>query len=198
MEQVRSFIAIELPPEIKAELSSLEEKLQAGQYLFVKWVAPNSIHLTLKFLGNIAANKIAPVTAAMEKAVQGIVSFSVVISGLGAFPNWQRPQVIWVGLSGEVETLHKLQQRIDSALSPLGFSPESRSFTPHLTLARFKEGASSQEQREFGDLVASTKLGPSLSFEVDALSLMKSQLTPSGAIYSQIASVKLGKGNRPR
>lgn len=191
MEQIRSFIAIELPTEIKTGLSSLEEKLKSGGYPLVKWVAPESIHLTLKFLGNIATSKISPLVAAMERAAEGILPFGVSIRGLGTFPNWQRPQVIWVGLSDGVEILSNLQKRIDSALSPLGFSPESRPFTPHLTLARVKETASSQEQRKLGDWVASTEFGPPLSFKVDALSLMKSQLTPSGAIYSRIALVEL-------
>ncbi len=191
-EQVRSFIAIELPSEIKAELTSLEERLKIKPYPFVKWVDPESIHLTLKFLGNIASTTVPEIVKALAKITQPISSFYLQIGGSGAFPNLRRPQVIWVGVGGEVEKLAMLQRDIDAALAPLGFPPESRPFSPHLTLGRLREGASPQERQKLGEWVGSIKFEGSLSFEVDALSLMKSQLTPHGAIYSQLASMRLG------
>ncbi|HJX69951.1 MAG TPA: RNA 2',3'-cyclic phosphodiesterase [Dehalococcoidia bacterium] len=191
MEQIRSFIAIELPSEIKAELVSLEERLKAGRYLFVKWVDPESIHLTLKFLGNIAQTTVPEIIEAVARVAQPISPFHLQIGGLGAFPNWRRPQVVWVGVGGEVEKLAVLQRGIDSALSPLGFPPESRSFSPHLTLGRFRERVLPKERQSFAQWACSVKFEASLSFEVNALSLMKSQLTPSGAIYSQLAAMRL-------
>ena len=193
MEQIRSFIAIELPSEIKAELTSLEERLISGQHPFVKWVAPEGIHLTLKFLGNVAQTTLPQIIEAVARIAQPISPFHLQIGGLGAFPNLQRPQVIWVGVGGEVEKLAALQRGVDAALAPLGFHPESRPFSPHLTLGRLRERASPRERQNFGQWVSSTKFETSLSFEVEALSLMKSQLTPSGAIYSQLASIKLGR-----
>ena len=191
MEQVRSFIAVELPDELKQELVELETQLKTGNQPWVKWVDPYSIHLTLKFLGNVAVGRIGEITKAMEEATQGIYPFHLEVRNLGVFPNLKRVQVAWVGLRGEVDKLGQLQQRVESSVVPLGFAPESRQFTPHLTLARVRNQASLDERQRFGQLVASTKFEAAHSIEVDALSLMRSQLTREGAIYSRITSVGL-------
>jgi 2'-5' RNA ligase len=191
MEQIRSFIAIELPDELKLELTRLETRLKSAKQPWVKWVNPEGIHLTLKFLGNIAADMTREITRAMEEAVQGISPFHLEVRELGVFPNLRRVQVAWVGISGEVDKLSQLQKRIETALTPLGFAPESRPFTPHLTLARLRDQASPDERQRFGQLIASTKFEVAYTIEVDAISLMRSQLTREGAIYSQISSIKL-------
>ena len=191
MEQIRSFIAIELPNELKLELIRLETRLKSAKQPWVKWVNPEGIHLTLKFLGNIAADMTGEITRAMEEAVQGISPFHLEVRELGVFPNLRRVQVAWVGISGEVDKLSQLQKRIETALTPLGFAPESRPFTPHLTLARLRDQASPDERQRFGQLIASTKFEVAYTIEVDAISLMRSQLTREGAIYSRISSVKL-------
>lgn len=193
MEQVRSFIAIELPDELKAELSQLQNRLKSGEQPWVKWVDPYSIHLTLKFLGNVAVDRISEITRAMETAAQGISPFHLEVKKLGFFPNLRRVQVAWVGVSGEVDKLSQLQQRIESNLARLGFTPESRPFTPHLTLARLRNQASPDERQRFGQLIADTKFEAAYTIEVDAISLMRSQLTRDGAIYSRISSVRLGR-----
>jgi len=191
MEQVRSFIAIELPDEVKSGLAQLQAQLKTGKQPPVKWVNPYSIHLTLKFLGNIAVDKISEITGAMEAAAQGISPFHLKVKDLGVFPNLRRVQVVWVGVSGEVDQLSRLQQGIESNLSPLGFTPESRPFTPHLTLARLREQASPDERQSFGQLIASTRFEAVYDFSVDSINLIRSQLTREGAIYSRISSVKL-------
>ena len=193
MEQVRSFIAIELPEGLKQELTQLEAQLKLGKQPWVKWVDPYSIHLTLKFLGNIAADRIGEITRAMEEAAQGIPPFHLEVKDLGVFPNLRRVQVAWVGIGGEVDKLGQLQQRIESNLVPLGFAPESRPFTPHLTLARLRDWAPLDERQRFGQLIASTKFEAIHSIKVDAINLMRSQLTREGAIYSRISSVRLKK-----
>ena len=191
MEQVRSFIAIELPDELKLELVQLQNQLKLGNQSGVKWVDPYAIHLTLKFLGSVAVDRIDEITKAMEEAVQGTHPFHLKLRDIGVFPNLRRVQVAWVGLSGEVDTLSQLQQRIEYSLAPLGFAPESRKFTPHLTLARLRNQASLNERQAFGQLIASTKFEAIHSIQVDAVNLMKSQLTREGAIYSRISSVGL-------
>ena len=191
MEQIRSFIAIELPDELKLELTQLEARLKLGEQPWVKWVDPYSIHLTLKFLGSITLDRAGEITRAMEEAVQGIPPFRLEVKDLGVFPNLRRVQVVWVGISGEVDKLAWLQQGIESNLAPLGFVPESRPFTPHLTLARLRPQASLDERQRFGQLIADTKFGADSTIEVDAISLMRSQLIREGAIYSQISSVRL-------
>ena len=193
MEKVRTFIAIELPDELKLGLTQLQERLKMGEQPWVKWVDPYSIHLTLKFLGNISANRTGEVTRAIEAAAQGISPFYLEVKELGAFPNLRRVQVVWVGVSGEVDKLSQLQRQIESNLARLGFAPERRPFTPHLTLARLRDRASLDERQRLGQLIASTKFEATYTFEVNAINLMRSQLTREGAIYSQISSVGLNK-----
>ena len=190
MEQVRSFIAIELPEKLKLKLSQLEADLKSSKHPGVKWVAPDSIHITLKFLGNIAINRTAEITKAMEEAAQGIPPFHLEVKELGVFPNLKRVQIAWVGISGEVDKLGQLQQGIESNLAHLGFSRESRAFTPHLTLARLRNQVSLDERQRFGQLIADTNFEAG-TIEVDSISLMRSQLTRGGAIYSRISSVEL-------
>jgi len=193
MEQIRSFIAIELPDELKLELIQLEARLKLDKQPWVKWVNPYSIHLTLKFLGNIAVDRTGEITRAIEEAVQGISPFHLEVKELGVFPNLRRVQVAWVGISGDVDKLSQLQKRIETTLTPLGFAPESRAFTPHLTLARLRDQASLDERQRFGQLIANAKFEAAYTIEVDAISLMRSQLTREGAIYSRISLVELKK-----
>jgi len=191
MEQIRSFIAIELPDGLKQELSQLQSKLKAGKQPGVKWVDTYGIHLTLKFLGNIAINRTGEITKAIEEAAQGIAPFHLEVKQLGVFPNLRRVQVIWVGISGEMNKLSQLQQRLESDLARLGFTPESRSFMPHLTLARVRDQASPDERQRLGQLIANSSFESAHGIGVAAVNLMKSQLTREGAIYSRISSVKL-------
>ena len=192
MEQIRSFIVIELPDELRLELDQLEARLKSGKQRWVKWVNPNSIHLTLKFLGNITTDRVDGITRAIEEAARGIPPFRLEVKDLGVFPNLKRVQVVWVGVSGEVDKLSQLQQRLESNLEHLGFAPESRPFTPHLTLARLRNQASLDERQRFGKLIVDTGFEAG-TIEVDAISLMRSQLTREGAIYSRISSVRLKK-----
>jgi 2'-5' RNA ligase len=193
MEQVRSFIAIELPEELRLALSALQTHLKSHNQPWVKWGDPYGIHLTLKFLGNIAVSRIDEIIMAMREATEEIPAFHLKVKGLGVFPNLKRVQVAWVGLNGEISRLSQLQQRIEASLAHLGFARESRSFTPHLTLARVRDRASAEERQAFGQLIASTNLEANYAFEAQAISLIKSQLTREGAIYSRIGSVGLKK-----
>lgn len=190
MERIRSFIAVELPDELKRKLNQLETELRRGEPPRVKWVSPDSIHLTLKFLGNITSDTVAAVIRAMEKSALGITPFHLRAKEMGVFPNPKRVQVVWVGINGDVDKLRELQKRLDFNLAPLGFTPESRPFTPHLTLARLNNRAAPDERQRLGKLIASTKFENG-SIEVATISLMKSQLTRAGAIYSRIGLVKL-------
>jgi len=191
-EQIRSFIAIELPEEAKKGLARLRRELERDEHKFVKWVDPGGIHLTLKFLGNIPSNRVTEITETMEKATQGISPFHLEISGLGAFPSLRQARVFWVGIGGEMDKLSRLQQNIDSALAALGFAKEERPFVPHLTLARTREGASPPERRSFGELVGSTTFEDKYPVVVEAVRLMRSQLMPAGAIYTCLSVVGLG------
>ncbi len=190
MEQIRSFVAVELTEEIKQALGQIVASFKSSGRSWVKWVNPGSVHLTLKFLGNIAVSRTGEITGAIEEAAQGVPPFLLEVKGLGVFPNIRRVQVAWVGISGEVDKLLLLQKRLESNLANLGFTPESRPFTPHLTLARVRNQVSLDERQGFGQLIAGTEFKAG-SIKVDAISLMRSQLTREGAIYSRISSVRL-------
>ena len=188
---IRSFIAIELPEAVKTGLQQLQTELTLAQYTFVKCVSPEGIHLTLKFLGNISAQKVTDITGVMEQASQEVSPFQLQLTEVGAFPNMRRPRVLWVGIKGEVDKLVSWQQRIDNGLVPLGFAKEARPFTPHLTLARLRENCSPGDRLHFGEMFAKAHIEVNYNFTVSSLNLMKSQLFPTGAVYSRLAEVKL-------
>ncbi len=192
MDVVRSFVAIDLPAGVRAELTSLEEKLKARRHPFVKWVDPESMHLTLKFLGNVAADSIPQIVGAVSRVAEMHSPFKLQVADTGAFPNWQRPQVVWVGMGGELDRLNSLQKGLESVLSPLGFPPESRPFSAHLTLGRLRDRVTPDDRRRFAEFAQTVEFKTSLSFEVNAIRLMKSQLTPAGPIYSELAVARLG------
>ena len=188
-EEVRSFIAVELPESVKEKLAEIQAKLKSGRSR-ARWVAPEGIHLTLKFLGGISVDTIPEVTRIIGEAASGYTPFRLSVRGLGVFPNAKRVQVVWVGLEGEVEKLGQIQKRLDAGLQVLGFVAESRAFTPHLTLARMRDEASPGEREAMGNLVAATSFEAG-EFTVESISLMKSQLTREGAIYSRLAALPL-------
>jgi len=190
-EQIRSFISIELPEEAKEELARLRRELERDEHKFVKWVDAAGLHLTLKFLGNIPSKRVTEITEAIKEAAREISPFHLEISGLGAFPSLRQTRVLWVGVGGETDKLSRLQQNIDSALAVLGFAKEERPFVPHLTLARLRPGASPLERRNFGELVGSIIFEDKYHIEVEAVSLMRSQLTPAGAVYTRLSTIGL-------
>ena len=180
---VRSFIAIELPDAVKLELMALQAKLAVEPAAGIKWVAPQGIHLTLKFLGWVQPNRIDEIKAAIAAAVTPLAPFGLGISGLGGFPNLRRLDVVWCGLTGDLSSLIELQQAIEKHISPLGFPTEKRAFSPHLTLARLREDVDPEARQSLATKVAATKFEPGLAISVDSISLMRSTLLPSGAVY---------------
>jgi 2'-5' RNA ligase len=193
MGKIRSFIAIELPAELKQYLAMLQTKLKAANQPRIKWIRPEGIHLTLKFLGDIQASMVEPITWIMADTVSTIPIFKLETLQPGAFPNLQHVQVVWIGLGGEVNKLKQLHKNLDTNLTRLGFTAEQRQFKPHLTLARLGNEASAEQRRQLGELIAATRLEAGQTIKVSGISLMKSQLTRVGAIYSRLGSVELSK-----
>ena len=191
MALIRAFIAVELPEGLKKELAELETQLKKNSPPVVKWVDPNSIHITLKFLGEVSEDSIGELMLAIEESAQGIQPFQLEVREVGAFPNLERVQVLWVGVKGELEKIAQLQKRVEANTEQLGFSRESRAFTPHLTLGRVRDEARPNERQRLGKLLADTSFTVLHNVNIDAVNLMRSQLTPTGAIYSSIGSVKL-------
>ncbi len=190
-ERIRSFIAADLPDESKRILRGLQDQLKTGNRAPVKWVDPGSIHLTLKFLGNIDAGMVDKILAVITEAVREVRPFSLELKEPGVFPNLNRVRVVWVGLGGDVARLALVQKRIEEDLVSLGFPAEGRRFSPHFTLGRVREQASPEERRHLGQLIADSAFKGGSRFTVDAVHLMKSQLTREGPIYTRLGSIKL-------
>ncbi len=191
MDKIRSFIAVELPAELKQFLAQLQARLKADNQPHIKWVNPDGIHLTLKFLGNVSPAMIDPITRVMTDAAQKTTPIKLDVQQLGAFPNLKRAQVVWLGLGGEVDKIKQLHQLLETNLARLGFTTEQRSFKPHLTLARLGNEISAEQRQRFGELIADTGIKTDIVIKVNSISLIKSQLTREGAIYSRISSAEL-------
>lgn len=190
MDKIRAFIAVEIPRDVKLLLSQIQSDLKAGCRTPVKWVETQNLHLTLKFLGDTDAGKAAAILTAIEEGTGGIRPLRVKTGEPGVFPNARRPQVIWMGLTGDIQILARLQQGIDSALTPLGFKAENRPFRPHLTIGRVRDSASPAEREDLGRLVSHVTVADQV-FTVDAVHLIQSLLTREGPVYTVLGSVTL-------
>lgn len=192
MEQIRSFVAIELNDQIREELGETQEILKSkGLMDHVRWVRPEGIHVTLKFLGNMPVDRVDEVVVAIRQASEDTGPFSISFGGLGCFPSTSRPNVIWIGLLGDTKTLIRLQGRIENGLGVLGFPREKRKYSAHLTLGRVNRHVSSRERGHLGGIVQTERIDPLGEMEVQEVSLMKSVLSPAGAKYSRLAAVQL-------
>lgn len=180
-EQIRTFVAIPLPAAVIEELGKLVSRIKplAGN---VKWVRPQSIHLTLKFLGNLSPEGLARVFAGMNLAFNPAPPvFKLQTGGVGTFPNPRRPRVLWVGVNeGGTGALIGLQKAIESALADQGFVREDRKFSPHLTMARIKVPGGLEKMME----VFTAYSFPAIEFPVREVHVMRSDLKPEGAIYT--------------
>ena len=184
---MRSFIAIEIPEAIKKQMAEAQDRLK-GSGVEASWTRPEGIHLTLKFLGEIPAALVPDIEQALSGAVSGRGRFRLAVGGVGAFPNANNARVAWIGLSGDLDPLTRLQEAVEDAMARLGMDRENRAFKPHLTLARVKYIRSRDQWRKALDEIRDIKLP---EFEVTGVSLMKSELNRSGAVYTEIAKVEL-------
>lgn len=188
---IRTFIAIELPNAHHRALSDLQAQLKRERPArYVRWVAPENIHLTLKFLGDVDETKMPALQRAVAAACAGIAPFTLTIGGAGAFPNTRRPNVIWVGIGGEVEMAARLGKKIDDACAALGFAPEERPFSPHLTLGRVKRDAKPNDRQFVGEMIINTTVGELGQLRVEHVSVMKSELQPGGSVYTRLAMIQ--------
>ena len=192
-ELIRSFIAIELPTTVKQELTTLEDLLKIRCPQVVRWVDPQNIHVTLKFLGDVDSDRVDEINMAIDEATQGMSPFHLELKDLGVFPNLNRVNIIWVDTKGDLDKLTYLQKQIESNMEQLGFAREDRDFTPHLTLGRVRDYASPDDRKKIGQVLAQTAFASAQVITVNSVNLMKSQLTNTGAIYTRLyASVFKG------
>lgn len=186
-QPIRCFIAIEIPETIQNQLARIQGTLR-DQIKKASWVKPGNIHLTLRFLGDVDPDDLESIGEAIERAASRHRSFSMHIGGLGAFPNFARPRVMWTGVRVGGDRISALARDIDGALSNYGFSPETKKFNPHLTIARLKVRVDlrpyANRYRQY-DRIAGAEMS------VNTISLIQSQLHPTGAIYSTLRSYSL-------
>lgn len=185
-ETIRTFIAIKISSELEQAFKKLLEELKRVQ-CNVKWVNPESVHLTLKFLGNLTKTKIGEVLEGTKEASRDFSSFQIRTKERGAFPSIKRPRVFWVGLEADSQTLIQLQNKIDDELSGLGFEKDTRRFHPHLTVGRVRS------PKNIGKVIQKfvEYPFPEIEFKVEQILIMKSELTPKGALYSIQNTVSL-------
>ena len=184
---MRLFVAVELPPGHRASLAGVCERGRRGG---VRWVGPENVHLTLKFLGDVDEALLADLKAALAAVAAAAEPFPLSLKGGGCFPNARAPRVIWIGLAEGAEEASALAAAVERALEPLGFAAEKRPFRPHLTIGRVKDV-------QAGAPTAANKIEQLKEYGVppataEAIALIKSTLTPEGSIYQEIGRFRLG------
>ena len=190
---MRTFISADIPEAARQGLALFMAQLRDMEIEKLRWVQPEAVHLTLKFLGEIEQEKVGPVVAAMGKACQGESPFVLFTGGLGCFPNRRSPQVVWLGLEGDTEALGQFQARLDGELHrSAGLPLEGRPFRPHLTLARVRRGASETERRQIWEAMEAMPPPETMTWQVSQLSLIHSTLLPQGPQYRTLGSAPLG------
>lgn len=193
---IRTFVAIELDASVRQTLAQIQAMLRTrlqravGPDVRVQWVKPESIHLTLKFLGDISEDRVPGIQAALARAASGHVRFAVTVEGLGVFPDVRAPRVVWAGFTAHGDALNRLAADVETALAAIGCLPDPKPFHPHLTLARIKEG-SRNAGRALSDGGVLARATPRAEATVAGVSLMKSDRQPSRSVYAQLCHVPL-------
>lgn len=192
MGVVRAFVAIELPEDIQNGLRKASAGLQAKLAgLPLRWMPVESIHLTLKFLGDAPTDAVDAISQALQKQARAAKAFEVGVGGLGVFPNLRRPRVVWVGMEA-AEELVAFQQSLEDEMERQGFPAEGRPFSPHLTLARVQRKASGRDTAAIGERLAGEKTGELGRMWVEGVTLFRSQLKPTGAEYEALFHAEFG------
>jgi 2'-5' RNA ligase len=193
----RVFAALELPPALQHQLARLQHDLKAAAPpRSVRWVRPEGIHLTLKFYGEVAAERLPAIQRGLARAAASSGPMALTVEGVGVFPNAARPTVVWVGVGGALAALaalRQLQTAVEAEALTLGFKPEGREYQPHLTLGRVNDGVSPTDATRQRLMEA---LGPARArrfgeFSPGHLSLMNTELKAGGSIYTQLSTVSL-------
>lgn len=191
-QTLRTFIAIELPEPVQTELQRrLDTLTRATPQGSVRWGRADSIHLTLKFLGEVDSVQTAAVAGALGEALHGVQAVELALAGNGAFPNLTRPRVVWAGVEMCGGGLASMQARVEEWMAGVGFPREARTFAPHLTLGRVREGMGAADLRAIGEAVTGAPAGCALTFVASKVVFFRSELRPQGAVYSPLAEFQL-------
>jgi RNA 2',3'-cyclic 3'-phosphodiesterase len=191
LPSLRLFVAILLPESWLTLLGDVQRDLrQAG--LSLRYVRPEGIHLTLKFLGETPVERIAAVEGALAEAAASVRPFALDLGGLGTFGPPSRPRVVWAGIDGDRRRLNELFNAVERALHRTGIAPERQAFNPHLTLARVPDQMPTSEAVRIAPALERRAAKTAESHYVDSISLMRSELGPGGARYTALGSWRLG------
>lgn len=192
MSLLRTFIALDIPNPIRQAIQQKIDLLRAlPGAACVRWVAANSIHLTLKFLGETSPADLEAITQGLRVAAAAVGGFDFQVGGFGAFPSSRRARVLFIGVQAPAE-LEVLQRGIESACAPLGYAPEPRAFSPHLTIGRIKPEGYAAEQEKIRHSLADFHIDSLGTARVDSVHLYRSDLQPHGAVYTKLFSARLG------
>jgi 2'-5' RNA ligase len=186
---MRGFVAVELSPELRRPLVGVLRKLPRTRE--VRWCTENQLHVTLKFLGEVSTAQIPRVCAAIQAAAAEVAPFAIKLGGLGCFPSARSPRVLWCGITDAQGGCARWVAAADPLLAELGFAPEQRAFTPHITLGRSKSRAGGEVMQE---VLEDAGPFPDVVMQVDKVVLFESRLLPGGAQYTPVATAQLGAG----
>ncbi len=192
-ERVRTFIALEVPEDVKRAIRDVQERLKRIAGARVSWVRSEGVHLTLKFLGDVESSSMPLVEEVVIESAAGIGSFDLSVGRTGGFPNLKKPRVLWVGIDRPAP-LMQLQQDIERGMAGLGFPKEGKRFHPHLTVGRVK---AIERSSPLADTFAASEF-PRCNWRVDEVRVMSSILKPGGAEYDVIANIRLGRETADR
>jgi RNA 2',3'-cyclic 3'-phosphodiesterase len=186
-QTIRAFVAFPIPETITIRICDIQERLKSYR-LPVRWVKPENVHLTLKFFGEISLSTVNDIGKVLEDTVRVYAPLMFFIKGLGVFPNIKKPRVLWIGISGDIKPLSEIQANLEINLEKKGFAKENRPFKSHLTLGRIKGDI---HPENLFDILRSFSNFTSEPFEAKELVLYKSELNPSGALYTKLQTVYL-------
>jgi 2'-5' RNA ligase len=189
-EKWRLFVALEVPEKVREGLAAIQRELQARGLGHLRWVRPEGVHITLKFLGETPAGRVEEIGRALAPVAVAYPPLALRLGRLGTFGDRKGPRVLWVSLEGDVERLSLLQRRVEDALASLRFEREARPFSPHITLARVPLTVVGSSAGNVRAAVAAVKVPP-LEMRIDQVSLMRSHLGPGGARYEQVMAFPL-------
>ena len=189
--KIRSFIALPIPDPVRDVLRGTIENLDDGIGERIRWVRPEGIHLTLKFMGDIDVKVINELVSLLPAVANEFAPFELTLAELGCFPNNRRPRVLWAGVKGNLSTLRDLHIAIDSLVGNVGLPREQREFSPHLTLGRVKRNLSENHIRHIGELIKTTNLPDNPSWINPTINLMRTELDPAGSRHYLVKSFPL-------
>jgi 2'-5' RNA ligase len=197
---LRLFVACPISEDMKQGLASLQDGLRRQGAARLRWVPPEGIHITLKFLGAVESQRVAAIGEALASAIEPF-ELRLSVDSLGGFPSTSlragsgaRLRVVWAGLAGDIEQLASLAGRVEAALQPLGFAGENRPFAPHITLARVPDETSSDDRRRIAGLVEAYRFPALPPMIVTEVLLIRSILGPDGGKYEHLVSFPTDRG----